>query len=70
MRFGLFGSLVQIEPGNEGSVPWRTGLLDVRCEGWRLEIQPTDQLRSLFVALPELEAPYPVLVQFVMIGRG
>ena len=68
MRFGLLGSLVRVELGSEGYVPWRAGLFDVGCEGWRIEIQPTDQLRSLSVALLELEALCLVLIEFAMIG--
>jgi hypothetical protein len=69
MRLGLLGSFFQIESCREGYVLWRAGLLDVRRDGWWVEIQPIDLLRSLFAAMPELEAVYPVRVECVMIYR-
>ena len=66
MRFGILGSIVQIEPGSEGYVLWQAGLIDKRCHDWQVEIQPTPLLRSLFATMPELEELYPVLVEFVL----
>lgn len=69
MRFGSFGSLVQLEPGSEGYVLLRAGLLQTSGDYWQIEVQPTPLLRSLFTAMPELEELYPALVEFVMIFR-
>src|SRR3954467_6793539 len=69
MRFGSFGSLVQLEPGSEGYVLLRAGLLQTSGDYWQVEIQPTPLLRSLFTAMPKLEELYPALVEFVMIFR-
>ena len=69
MRFGSFGSIVQLGPGSEGYVLLRAGLLQTSGDYWQIEVQPTPLLRSLFTAMPELEELYPVLVEFVMIFR-
>ena len=69
MRFGPFGSLVQLEPGSEGYVLLQAGLLQTSGEYWQIEVQPTPLLRSLFTAMPSLEELYPVLVEFVMTFR-
>jgi hypothetical protein len=69
MRFGLFGSIVQLDPGSEGFVLRQAGLLQTAGEAWKVEIQPTPLLRSLFTVMPELDELYPVLVEFVMIFR-
>jgi hypothetical protein len=69
MRFGSVGSMVQLENGSEGDALWRAGMLEKRGKDWRLEIEPTPLLRSLFAPMPELEELYPVLVEFVMIYR-
>jgi hypothetical protein len=69
MRFGLLGSVYQLAPGREGYLLWQADLLDKGGEDWEVEIQPTDLLRSLFTAMPEMEELYPVLVEFVLICR-
>ncbi len=69
MRFGLFGSIVQIHPRSEGYVLWQEGLIQTSGEEWEVEIHPTPLLRSLFTVMPELEELYPVLVEFVMMFR-
>ena len=66
MRFGLFGSIVQLEPGSEGYVLRQAGLLQTGGQEWELEIQPTPLLRSLFTAMPDMEELYPLLVEFVL----
>jgi hypothetical protein len=68
MRFGEFGSFVQIEPGSDGYVLWLAGLI-TRREDWQVEIEPTPLLRSLFTGMPEMEELYPVLVEYVLIFR-
>jgi hypothetical protein len=67
MRFGLLGSVFQIDPGSEGYLLWLADLIDKGGEDWEVEIQPTALLRSLFTAMPEMEELYPVLVEFVLI---
>jgi hypothetical protein len=69
MRFGLYGSIVQLEPGSEGFVLQQAGLLQTSGQAWELEVQPTPLLRSLFNAMPEMDQLYPVLVEFVLIFR-
>jgi hypothetical protein len=69
MRFGLFGSIVQMDIGAEGHVLQMAGLLQTGGDEWELEIQPTPLLRSLFNAMPEMEQLYPVLVEVVLIFR-
>ncbi len=69
MRFGLLGSIAQIEPGSEGHLLWQADLLDKTADNWQVEIQPSGLLRSLFTAFPEMEELYPVLVELVMTYR-
>ena len=69
MRFGLLGSIVQIEPGTDGNVLCVAGLITRQAEPWWVEIHPTPLLRSLFSGMPELEELYPVLVEFVLSYR-
>jgi hypothetical protein len=69
MQFGMLGSIVQIEPYSEGWVLWRAGLLERDGEPWAVEIRSTPRLRAMFTAMPELEAVYPVLVEYVMSFR-
>jgi hypothetical protein len=69
VRFGILGSVFQIEPPSEGYALWQAGLFDKRGDPWQVEIQPSDLLRSLFTTMPELEELYPVLVEFVMSYR-
>lgn len=69
MRFGLFGSIVQLDPGSEGFVLRQAGLIQASGEEWEVEIQPTPLLRSLFTAMPDMEELYPLLVEFVLIYR-
>jgi hypothetical protein len=56
MRFGPFGSVVQLEPGTEGFVLRQAGLLRTGGEAWEVEIEPTPLLRSLFTVMPETVA--------------
>ena len=69
MRFGLLGSMVQLGHASDGDALWRAGLLEKHGDDWRVEIEPTALLRSLFDPMPRLEKLYPVLVEFVLIYR-
>ena len=69
MQFGMLGSMVQIEPRSEGWVLWRGGLLERSGQPRAVEIQPTPRLRAMFTTMPDLEALYPVLVEYVMAFR-
>jgi hypothetical protein len=69
MRFGFFGSIVQLEFVSEGFVLRQAGLLQTGGDAWEIEIQPTPLLRSLFTAMPDMEELYPLLVEFVLIYR-
>jgi hypothetical protein len=48
---------------------WQADLIDTGGEEWEVEIQPTPLLRSLFSAMPPMEALYPVLVELVLSYR-
>jgi hypothetical protein len=69
MRFGFFGSIVQLEFVSEGFVLRQAGLLQISGEEWELEVQPTPLLRSLFSLMPSMSQLYPVLVELVLIFR-
>jgi hypothetical protein len=69
VRFGLFGSIVQLDLGSEGFVLRQAGLLQTGGEKWEVETQPTPLLRSLFNAMPDMEELDPLLVEFVLIYR-
>jgi hypothetical protein len=66
MRFGPFGSFVQISPGNEGFTLWEADLIDTGGDEWEMEIKPTPRLRSMFSSMPDMDALYPVLIELVV----
>ncbi len=69
IRFGPFGSIVQLAPFSEGYLLWWAGLLLTDGLEGAAEYEPSRLLRSLFTVMPEMEDLYPVLVEFVMIFR-
>jgi hypothetical protein len=70
MRFSWWGSFVQFQPRSEGSALKELGLINVReMDEEELEVEPTEQLRAMFVGNPSMEDVYPLLVEVVMIFR-
>lgn len=67
MRFkSWMGGYVQSEPGSEGDVLWKAGLLQkIHDKGWVVGFEPTAELRAMFLLPFDLETLYPLLVEMV-----